>query len=482
MGRVANVSDRIASCPADRIDVPRGSRSTAKAKATIMIRDDGTVRSISWRDVCPWTLVFRFFRLSVSLQLLTLALTGAALTPVGWRVAEQLFPPGDSAEDLAIRQFALVACAWPGESHSGIPLHAPPEDPEPTVASDTDDPADSVPSLSQSVGQATASLGSYAYGRLPCYLLVEPFRRVFDPYLSWRGLAFYLAGGLWTLLVWCFLGGTITRIAAVRLGRDERVGLRESMHFARRKLLSFVCAPMLPLVPLVGLAIPLMCLGLAMRLDMGIVLAGLSWSLVGLTAFVMVLFGFGLLAGWPLMWSTISTEGTDAFDAISRSYAYTYQRPLHYLLYAAVSLTLGACGWLLVSWFCEGVILFADWGLVWGTGAQRLVEIQDMVHGRQPAETTLLGFGVGLIEFFNGCVRSFPAAYAHSFFWVATAGVYLLLRRDADHTEFDDIYLHEDDDTSYGLPPFSPDEIGVPGVSDMEQPDSSEPGTDGQIE
>ena len=44
----------------------------------------------------------------------------------------------------------------------------------------------------------------------------------------------------------------------------------------------------------------------------------------------------GLAAGWPLMWPTISSEGTDAFDALSRSYAYVYQRPLAYLLYAVI--------------------------------------------------------------------------------------------------------------------------------------------------
>ena len=29
------------------------------------------------------------------------------------------------------------------------------------------------------------------------------------------------------------------------------------------------------------------------------------------------------------MWSTIAAERTDAFDAVSRGYAYAFQRPLH---------------------------------------------------------------------------------------------------------------------------------------------------------
>ena len=41
------------------------------------------------------------------------------------------------------------------------------------------------------------------------------------------------------------------------------------------------------------------------------------------------------LVGWPLMNATISTEGSDSFDALSRSYSYVYQVPWHCLWYAA---------------------------------------------------------------------------------------------------------------------------------------------------
>ena len=52
---------------------------------------------------------------------------------------------------------------------------------------------------------------------------------------------------------------------------------------------------------------------------------------------MMAILLLGALVGWPLMWATVSVEGTDAFDALSRSYAYTYHRPwrlLWYVLFA----------------------------------------------------------------------------------------------------------------------------------------------------
>ena len=132
-------------------------------------------------------------------------------------------------------------------------------------------------------------------------------------------------------------GGAAARIAAVRLGRDEQVGLGDAVVFARGKWPSLMAAPLMPLLAITLVALPIWLLGLMMRLNLGVAIAGLGWVLVALFGLVMAVFGIGLLFGWPLMWSTIATEGSDAFDAVSRSYAYTFQRPLHYLAYAVLA-------------------------------------------------------------------------------------------------------------------------------------------------
>ena len=80
----------------------------------------------------------------------------------------------------------------------------------------------------------------------------------------------------------------------------------------------------------------------------------------------MALLLLGVLFGWPLMWATISAEGTDSFDALSRSYAYTFQRPLHYLFYAIVAGFIGWLGWLLVQNFAAGVVWMGYWAAGWG--------------------------------------------------------------------------------------------------------------------
>ena len=84
----------------------------------------------------------------------------------------------------------------------------------------------------------------------------------------------------------------------------------------------------------------------------------------------MALLLLGLLFGWPLMWATISAEGTDSFDALSRSYAYVFQRPLHYLFYALVAGVIGWLGWLLVQNFAAGVVWMGYWAAGWGSGGR----------------------------------------------------------------------------------------------------------------
>ncbi len=85
------------------------------------------------------------------------------------------------------------------------------------------------------------------------------------------------------------------------------------------------------------------------------------------------------------MWPTISAEGTDSFDALSRSYSYTYQRPVHYLFYAAVAGILGMLAWVVVIIFANGVITYSYWAASWGSGGQRIQDIRSYAEGLFPA-------------------------------------------------------------------------------------------------
>jgi hypothetical protein len=56
------------------------------------------------------------------------------------------------------------------------------------------------------------------------------------------------------------------------------------------------------------------------------------------------------------------------------------------------------------------------------------------------------------------------AGYQAGFLWVAAVGVYLLLRKDIDGAEMDEVYV--EDEQEYGMPPLVDDPVtGIPEVN-----------------
>lgn len=418
-----------------------------------MSDERSVLRAIDWRGLFPWLVIFRTFSLAASWPLLLLATAGVVLTPLGWHAAHLLFVSESTlSTDPQLKEFVDFNNRWPGQvaARSDAPGKLPLPDPAGRV-------------LFRHAGDVEA-----VYQRLTL-----PFKQLFSRQWSIAKFAYFLFGGLWTLLVWSFCGGAITRIAAMNLGREERVGLREAAWFALRKLVAYLTAPLFPLLAVFLLALLIAAPSIAMRLDLGVVVAGIAWPLAILASFIMTLLLTGLLFGWPLMWCTVSVEGTDPFDALARAYAYVFQRPLHYLFYALLAVLFGALSCVVVFAFAEAMVELTFWAATWGAGNARVSEILVVMQGTPPAPGEepgrLLWIGAGLLNLSVGLVRAVATAFSFSLFWCLATAIYLLLRHDVDQTEFDEVYL-EDAEEPYGLPPLRPDRHGVPLVPDNKPP------------
>ncbi len=421
-----------------------------------MSENSGVLREVSWRDLCPWFLIFRTFRISVGFPVLLLALGGTLLTPVGWLVSEQIFVSKEMSEESGfnsvLEQNRRCPCDQPGEPARVLP---------------TDFPMDSM-----HVQHSIALLPNLWYQRF-----VQPFAVLFDVRLTLGKFGYFLFGGLWTLAVWSFFGGAITRIAAMQLGREERVSLKDAVSHACRKWVAFMSAPILPMLGVAGLGLPIALLGLFMMGDWGVLVAGIFWIFALLAGFIMAVMLLGLAFGWPLMWGTISTEGTDAFDALSRSYAYTFQRPMHYLFYTLVAAVFGLLCWTLVYYFSEAVIDLTFWAGSWGSNLNRYwgqesLDVSRMEAIRQAVNGGDRTTGVWLVYACVGLVRAMATAFTYSFFWCVATAIYLLLRRDVDQTEIDEVWA-DDETERYELPPIRPDKDGVPDVADQSDAEDS---------
>ena len=101
------------------------------------------------------------------------------------------------------------------------------------------------------------------------------------------------------------------------------------------------------LVPLLaGLLASIPVLGSIVNLIMAAL-----FVLILAAGFIMTLVLLGTFGGFNLMYPTIAVEGSDSFDAISRSFSYVYARPWRMLFYTIVSIIYGALCYLFVRLF-----------------------------------------------------------------------------------------------------------------------------------
>jgi len=382
--------------------------------------NSSTIRAVALSELFPWLSIVRAFWLAVTVRALILGAMGIFLTVTVWGVIGRTF--GTDSEATAWLQ-PFVECPWLAVTHNIVPNQ--PTLPtaigaEGFVASDWK-PAEPI-SGSWTLLTAPATEGLSRTG--------------FSP----RAVVCLILCGLWGTAVWAFFGAAICRAAAVRLAADEQVGVAAALRFASRKWPSYFFAPLLPIGVVLVATIVVLMLGWLMRTNLGLLLGGVLWWLVLVAGFLMAVLLLLTLSGWPLMWAAISAEGTDSFDALSRSYGYVLQRPLRYLFYIVVAAVVGWLGWILVQNFAAGVIWLGYWAAGWGCGSD---QINAILSGSD--ELSSVGqFGAGMIRFWAGCVKLLAVGYLFSYFWTASTAVYFLLRRDVDATELDEVFLDAD--------------------------------------
>jgi hypothetical protein len=400
-------------------------------------KNSDTIRSVAWAEIFPWLSLARVFRLAITIRSLVLGAVGVLLTVLAWcLIAWALCPdistehPGDATawlQPYVNRPWTTMTETLPGPWR--CPLHAKATD-APTEWWQKDPVTGPWATLSQ---PALSSISNEAFPLHDAVCLI--------------------LCGLTGVAIWAFFGAAICRTAAVRLAADEQIGLGSALRYACRKWPAYFAAPLLPVGGVILAMIPVLILGWLIQTNVGLAFCGtLLWPLVLVAAFVMAILLIGVLFGFPLMWSAISAEGTDSFDALSRSYAYVFQRPLRYLFYIAVAAILGWLGWILVWYFAEGVIALGYWAASWGCGGQQIDCIK-LAFGE--GLNSVGRFGAHAINFWSGCVRLLAIGYMFSYFWTASAAVYFQLRHDIDATELDEVFL--DADASEPTPATSPE-------------------------
>jgi hypothetical protein len=324
-------------------------------------------------------------------------------------------------------------------------------------------------------------------------VLIEPLMKFLGPLAyvlrpdaaGWNRVYLFLVI-LWTLLTWGLFGGAITRMAAVQIARsNERIGMMEALRFAWSRYQSFVSAPLFPLIFIAVLVLLCVIFGLLQ------VFTGFFGDIFLVVIFTPLVLVFGLLMagvlvgllGWPMMHATISTEGSDSFDALSRSYSYVYQSPWHYAWYWLVAVVYGAVLVFFVGLIGSLTVYLGKWGLSQTPFASSIDREPTylfayaptsfgwrdlLLHGSPKNVLThdvLRSNGVVETEHYypadkmswSNYVGAFFAAvwvylvflsvvgFGYSYFWSVSTIIYLLMRKQVDDTELDEIHMEEEE-------------------------------------
>jgi len=381
----------------------------------------------------PWLHLFQAFRIAMDYRKLLLAILAVVALAAGEWVFSQL--------PFAPKTFRT---AWPWERAY---LHADSAAAfaEPGAPGSRGGALSSIPWLDLRVLRPYQEFVSAGHP------LVTPSRSWGETAMAWTRL-------LWLLIVSGICGGVIARLAALNLaGKD--CSLRAALGYCLKRLASFLGGPLLPVVAISLLWLLCAVGGLVASIPLvGAWIAGALWFLPLIFGLMMAIILLGAAAGWPLMYATVSTEGSDAFDGLSRSYSYLFSRPWYALWLLFLTSLYGSVLVVFLHFVLDFGTKCAFWAVQSGLGETGL---KSLAASEFPGETPLVPGAGMMTEFWMNLLRTAEPAFLFSFFWTAATIAYVLLRKSVDATPIDAV----DEDLKPG------DEfplVGIPAVERRE--------------
>jgi len=255
------------------------------------------------------------------------------------------------------------------------------------------------------------------------------------------------------MIIWSVFAGAITRLAALEFARGEKTGLKDSLSFVMKKFWSYFWSP---LTPVLGVLFFIACNvagGLVGKIEYaGEIAVAVGFPLAILSGFLIVFLGIVGIIGFILMFPAISSEGSDAFDAISRAYSYVLSRPLHFL---SLLVAIIVCGTILtfVAGYGACLVMKTSYFTVGLGMGDKLNEIRDFIAGMSGAGDTItslnpmsMRIAALLLMLYVVLIKMTVGSIVIAFVGSASTIAYLIMRKDVDDTEMSDVYVEEDEE------------------------------------
>jgi hypothetical protein len=258
------------------------------------------------------------------------------------------------------------------------------------------------------------------------------------------------------LAVFSVSGGAVCRIAALQFSRGEKPGLTESLRYGIKRFASFFTTPLAPVGIFAFIGLFIFILGLAGNIPRaGELIVGLGTPLILFAGVLLAVIVIGAVGGLNLMFPAVAYDGSDCFDAISRSFSYVYAKPWRMIVYTAIAAVYGSICYTFVRifaflslWIAHGLLRLGLWVEAGGNQVNKLEAIWP-----KPDFRYLLGLtnpvtnnwtesvAAFLVYIFLLVVVGLVVSFIISFYFSANTIIYSLMRKAVDNTAFEDIYM-----------------------------------------
>ncbi|MFG0244581.1 MAG: hypothetical protein ACF8MF_00835 [Phycisphaerales bacterium JB052] len=222
-------------------------------------------------------------------------------------------------------------------------------------------------------------------------------------------------------------GGAIARSAAFEFAQGRFASREETLYFTLQRARQFVTAVLGPvafsILVLMLIALGGLLLSVPIVDILGAVLYGIGLAMGIIATVVLMLHVIAI----PMIIPALAIEGTDAFDAIQRSYAYVVGRPLRYLTYIVLLTLLGVLAVTIFALVARQSVEWTNWAATFLandatdralTGSGELGATKKLAHST--------------IAFWRSIIDIIVAGYIVSIFFTSASLLYLSVRRICD--------------------------------------------------
>ena len=275
------------------------------------------------------------------------------------------------------------------------------------------------------------------------------------PTWLWHGHWHYLGGFMvLTLLACSLIGGAISRQAVLETATQVHASAGDSLRYTLDRSGTYLFAPIIPLIIAGFFALMMSLAGMvfygAPILD---AIGGLLF-VFGLAGGFVVTFMLVLwIGGVHLVYPALGAEGTDALDAVSRSFSYVLARPLRMIGYSFFSIVYGAATYLFVGLFIFVTLwlthlLVGAWvtreteiGMSFFSSIFPQPEFGKTIYKPEFAQLSASGkIAAVLTMAWVYIVIGIIPAFAMSFYFSSYGVIYLLMRRSCDGTDITEVF------------------------------------------